>query len=391
MLLRRVERWHRAGMRTQNGRCRTVSASMYRGQLDRKQHQRLDAEKKVGEFRKKEAEKRTQATRAREAAARSSTQSTIRSKLSEAERREKEANAALSDAASWQAKATTYSREEVKLSESLVKAEASERATAQRNQQRTAASREKEKKKAETELRRLLDATQRELADQRAKSTATDNRVRQVLRDVRPPRPEPLRVLMLGASADGGLRVGREQARIRAAVERALHRDLIELDPRPAATLDDLQDGLSRFRPHVVHFSGHSSNSDLEFEKDVDEPHALGDIATATAFGQALAATDEPPQLVVLNSCHSAGLIDDLVASIVPFAIGMSDEIEDGDAITYAARFYSNLADGQSILAAHDAGRAALALAGLAGSDLPTLATAHDFDPRAAILVRPPG
>jgi hypothetical protein len=127
MLLRRVERWHRAGMRTQNGRCSTVSASMYRGQLDRKQRQRLDAEKKVGEFRKKEAEKRTQAIRAREAAARSSTQSTIRSKLSEAERREKEANAALSDAASWQAKATTYSREEVKLSENLAKAEASER------------------------------------------------------------------------------------------------------------------------------------------------------------------------------------------------------------------------------------------------------------------------
>ena len=146
---------------------------------------------------------------------------------------------------------------------------------------------------------------------------------------------------MLAASADGRLRVGPEQARIRAAVERALHRDLIDLDPRPAATLEDLQDGLSRLRPHVVHFSGHSSTSDLEFEKDVDEPHALGDIATAAAFGQALAATDQPPQLVVLNSCNSAGLIDDLVASIVPFAIGMSDEIDDGDAIIYAARFYS--------------------------------------------------
>ena len=34
---------------------------MYHGQLDRKQRQRLDAEKKVGEFRKKEAEKRTYA------------------------------------------------------------------------------------------------------------------------------------------------------------------------------------------------------------------------------------------------------------------------------------------------------------------------------------------
>ena len=74
---------------------------MYRGQLDQKRCQRLDAEKKVGELRKKEAEKRKEATRAREAAARSSTQSTICSGSNEADRREKEANAALLDAANW--------------------------------------------------------------------------------------------------------------------------------------------------------------------------------------------------------------------------------------------------------------------------------------------------
>jgi hypothetical protein len=84
-------------MRVQNGSVgKTMSASMYRGQLDRKQRQRLEAEKKVGEIRKKEADKRKDATRAREAAGRSSSQSTIRSKLAEANRREKEANAAAS-------------------------------------------------------------------------------------------------------------------------------------------------------------------------------------------------------------------------------------------------------------------------------------------------------
>jgi hypothetical protein len=34
-------------------------------------------------------------------------------------------------------------------------------------------------------------------------------------------------VLMLGAAPEGDLRVSREQARIRTAVERALHRDLV--------------------------------------------------------------------------------------------------------------------------------------------------------------------
>ena len=40
-----------------------MSASMYRGQLDRKRRQRLDAEKKVGELRRKEAEKRVNGQR----------------------------------------------------------------------------------------------------------------------------------------------------------------------------------------------------------------------------------------------------------------------------------------------------------------------------------------
>jgi CHAT domain len=367
-----------------------MSANMYRGQLERKRRQRIDAEKKAWEFRKKEADKRKAATRAREAAGRSSSGSTIRTKLGEADRREKEANDAAADAAQWQGKAAGYGREEGRLIESLAKADASERAAADRARQRQNATRQREHEKAEAELRELLDGAQKELADQRTRTEAMDNRVDEVLQQIRAPKPEPLRVLMLGASGDGELRVAREQARIRAAVERALHRDLVELDARPAATLEDLLDGLSRFRPHVVHFSGHSSELDIEFEKDVDEAHDLGDVTSAAAFAQALAAIDEPPVLVVLNSCHSAGQIEDLVATTVPFAIGMADQIDDGDAILYAARFYASLANGQSVLAAHDAGRAALALAGLIGMDLPTLAAAPGFDPRAAVLVRVP-
>jgi hypothetical protein len=65
---------------------------------------------------------------------------------------------------------------------------------------------------------------------------------------LRAAKPEKLRVLILGAGPAGDLRVGREQKRIRAAVESALHRDLIELDVRPAATTSDLLDGITRFR-----------------------------------------------------------------------------------------------------------------------------------------------
>jgi hypothetical protein len=175
---------------------------------------------------------------------------------------------------------------------------------------------------------------------------------------MRAPKPERLRILLLGASSDGGLRVGREQKRIRAAVQSALHRDLVDLDVRPAATTDDLLDGITRFRPHVVHFSGHSDDDLIVFEDEKDEVHE-GIVVTARAFALALKATDDPPLLILLNSCNSACQVDDLVAAVAPFAIGMADAIDDGDAITYAAQFYAAVANGQSVGAAHFSAKAA--------------------------------
>ncbi len=68
----------------------------------------------------------------------------------------------------------------------------------------------------------------------------------------------------------------------------------------------------------------------------------------------------------------------------------MSDSIDDRDAIAYAARFYASVANGTSLQEAHDLGRAALALDGLPGADLPQLAHALDVDPRTTTLVVPP-
>jgi hypothetical protein len=116
-----------------------------------------------------------------------------------------------------------------------------------------------------------------------------------------------------------------------------------------------------------MHFSGHSNDDLVVFEDDEDAPHE-GVIVTARAFAKAIQATDDPPLLVLLNSCKSTSQIDDLVAQVVPFAIGMADSIDDGDAIN---------------------SQAALELAGLDGAELPTLAWAADVDRTATILVKP--
>lgn len=351
-----------------------MGAQQYRNELERKRRQRVDAEKKAGEYRNKESKKRAEADKARQDAAKTKVASTQKSRLSRANQRDKEAASAGNEANKWQTKAAGYRKQESDLQTKLTKAERSEADAAERKRKRdqTAADRRAAAERAETAER----------------FDRTEHAVGEALRELRAPKPEKLRVLLLGASSEGDLRVGREQKRIRAAVESALHRELIDLDVRPAATANDLLDGITKFRPHVVHFSGHSNEDLVVFEHETDAPHE-GHVVTARAFSRAIAATDEPPLLVLLNACKSAAQIDQLVAEVVPFAIGMADSIEDGDAINYAAQFYASIANGQSVRSAHLAGQAALELAGLDGAELPTLAAAADVDPASAILVKP--
>lgn len=352
-----------------------MRVEQYRRQADRKRGQRVDAEKKAGDLRKKESEKRSAATKARLSASKTKSPSTQSSRLREAARKEADANRAARDAATWQRKAAAYLKEESELLGRVARAEQLEAAAAER----------KRKREQQAAERAAASTT----ADLRGRIVASEARVDSALREFRAPKAEKLRILMLGASPEGDLRVGREQKRIRAAVQKSSHRDLVELDVRTSATTSDLLEGITGFRPHIVHFSGHSDDDLVVFDEDMDA-HNDGVVVSARAFARAVAATDDPPLLVMLNSCNSAEQIDDLVGSVAPFAIGMSAEIQDGDAIVYAAQFYAAVADGQSIHSSHASGQAALELAGLSGHDLPTLAWSDDVDPTEVLLVIPP-
>lgn len=143
-------------------------------------------------------------------------------------------------------RAAGYAKDELGVAKDLARAETSETKTADRTRQR-------DEKRAEQRA-----AAQR--AELETRINRTEMNVTQAIRELREPKPEKLRILLLGASSEGDLRVGREQARIRKAVEAALHRDYVDFDARPAATTADLLDGITKFRPHVVHFSGHSNS-----------------------------------------------------------------------------------------------------------------------------------
>lgn len=350
-----------------------MTASQIRRQLATKRAQYTDAQKKAGQAQIKESTKRAEAARARLAASKTKTASTAKTKLNEAERRDKDAESAGKDAASWTKKAVAYSKEVLSLEDKLATAEVAEQKAADAKRVREQQQRDRQQAAANRNIARRM--------------TTTEHQVVHVLRAVPAPQPEKLRVLVLTA-ADGDLRVGREVRQITAAVKAAVNRDHIDFDVRPAATTADLLKGLTEFRPHVIHFSGHSDESFIVFEQDTDHPN-YGINIRADVFARALASVDTPPGLVVLNSCSSADQAYGLVAGIVPFAIGMADEIEDHAAIGYAARFYGAIADGQSIAGAHNVARIALELEGIDDHDLPTLAVADGFDASATVLVTP--
>ncbi|MEU8312672.1 hypothetical protein [Micromonospora sp. NPDC048887] len=352
-----------------------MSIQQDRRELERKQKAQSDCASRAADLRSKEARKRVDAAKADQAVSRTRNPSQAQSKRREASRALEVANKYGREASALEAKAAGFGSDAAKLQTKIAKAEATERQRAVRQQ---------------ALAQRAAQAQQRQLAQQVASSQERITMSEQVLRALSAPKAEKLRILMLGASSEGDLRVTREHTRIRRAVEAALHCDQVEIDVRLSATTQDLQDGIAKFRPHIVHFSGHGSERLISFEEDVDHFH-VGVVVTASAFASACRATDSPPTLIVFNACKSAGTADALVERFAPLAIGMTDSIEDGDALNYAAALYSSVANGHSVNSAHLAGRASIELSG-GEHELPYLAAARGVDPTTVILVKqPPG
>ena len=224
--------------------------------------------------------------------------------------------------------------------------------------------------------------------DRSHQTIAAEDKRAAAMSRLRPPQAEPLRILYLTAASRGDLRVDEEMRRVKAGVQAATHRDLVQIEHKPAATSSDLLDGLTRFKPHVVHFSGHADEAVLVFDTGSDRPGS-GQRVNAETFARAISAVDAPPTLVVLNACRSESQLADLLDA-VPLAIGMSDSIGDADAMAFAARFYAAVGDGQSVEGAYRVAKLAMELSGLPDADLPILVNDPAVDPADVVLVIPP-
>lgn len=225
-----------------------------------------------------------------------------------------------------------------------------------------------------------------ELKHAREVARLTRPEVRHVI--VPEPKPEKLRILYLTANPDlkRPLRTEAEVGSVLRELRGARYRDMVDLQSRPAATPQDLLNGINDVRPHVVHFSGHGDAGLLAFDNaSMDDPQSVAvqfdDLAAV------LDATDTPPTLLVMNACSTLHGSDVLLEA-VPILIAMADPVGDAAAGVFAMQFYSAIASGQSVASALKQAKVKIKLAlDREEADLPRLRSRADVDPATVSLV----
>lgn len=204
---------------------------------------------------------------------------------------------------------------------------------------------------------------------------------RQVLR-----QKKRLDVLYLTSNPDetNSLRVDAEVRQVQEAIRGSKFRDNIAIHYRPAADLDSVIDGLNDHRPRIVHFSGHGDVGGIAFDhREIASRPAK--IVTFDLLAKALAATDSPPDVIVLNACESTGA----KRAFLPPAkaiIVMRESVSDQAAAAFATKFYAAIAGGQSVSAAFQQGKFAVEVVSIDEVNTPDLIVAKDVNPAKLIL-----
>jgi hypothetical protein len=355
-----------------------VSEKLYRDKI-------AAIKKQQGSLETTLAKARTAATKHRSEAAKERAKITPRTSDSMARMHQRAAEAADKRATAEDGKVATLTTKLGRLASELATAEAGlereVKATARRNEsaQKVAARRTER-----VDARRRL--AEKRHAQELARIAQPTVRYVHEVRALPPPKPEVLRVLYMTANPEKDLRTEVEVRDVQQAVRAATHRDLIEIAYRPAATPEDLLDGLNDVRPHVVHLSSHAGAAAVVFDNaSVDTPE--GREVTFDLLAKALGATGYPPALLVLNGCDTLDGAEVLLES-TPVIIAMASDITDLAASVFATRFYAAIASAQPVGPAVRQGSVALEFVGTGEGWKPSLLARDDVELDKLVLVK---
>jgi hypothetical protein len=180
------------------------------------------------------------------------------------------------------------------------------------------------------------------------------------------------------------LRLDEEIRDINEKIRLSEHRSSIQLVSRWAVRPTDLLQALNEVQPHVVHFSGHGSDTeDIAF---IDN-QGQSKFVSKAAIVELMKTMSDNIRVVVFNTCFSSGQAE-AVTKHIDVAIGMNDSLGDEAARVFASQFYSTIGFGKSIQAAFDQARTAIMLEGIPEDNLPQLYANKGIRPSELVLIR---
>jgi HEAT repeat protein len=189
---------------------------------------------------------------------------------------------------------------------------------------------------------------------------------------------QKVRILLFSANPEGAnsLKLAEEEREIKEKIRASEHRDLIDVETMGAVRPVDLLEGMNRYQPHVVQFSGHSNQGEgILICGKAGESKVIDGEGLAALFRS----TEKNVLVVVLNACYSQEQAE-AITKVVPCVVAMKDTIDRGAARSFAASFYSALGYGNSVARAFEQGLARLKMEGdeiegVPQSEVPVLLT----------------
>ncbi|MGB3640049.1 MAG: CHAT domain-containing protein [Rivularia sp. (in: cyanobacteria)] len=119
-----------------------------------------------------------------------------------------------------------------------------------------------------------------------------------------------------------------------------------------AARVEELSKYLLQYKPRILHFSSHGNSSgEIILYNSQEQPQPV----SPEALAELLAVVRGRIECVVLNACFSLEKADAIVKQ-VSCVVGMSKEIGDRSAVTFAAGFYRGLGFGGGYYSAFELG-----------------------------------
>lgn len=153
-----------------------------------------------------------------------------------------------------------------------------------------------------------------------------------------PSEKQALRVLFLASDPSNAakLHLGKELQEVRNKLSTNPNFKIMD---QQAVRPDDVLQTIMTFKPHIVHFSGHGTETgELCFEDELGKIKSIPPDALASLFSL----VTEYVKCVIVNTCYSEHQARS-IAQYVPVVIGTKSEISDNAAIKFSTGFYTSL------------------------------------------------